>query len=70
MQELKAGHYAEWVDQPLPALGGQTPRQAMRTKRGREEVRILLKAIENYESRSPAATRFDFSALRTELRLD
>lgn len=70
VQELKARHYAEWVDQPVPALGGQTPRQAMRTKRGREQVRILLKAIENHESRSPAATRFDFSALRTELRLD
>lgn len=70
VQELKARLYADWVDQPVPALAGQTPRQAMRTQRGREQVRILLKEIENHESRSPAATRFDFSALRTELRLD
>lgn len=66
----KAHHYADWMDQPLPALGGRTPRQATQTKTGREQVNTLLKDIENHENRLPATTRFDFSGVRAELRLD
>lgn len=70
IREFKARHYTDWMDQASPALGGKTPRQATRTKSGRELVNALLKDIENHESRLPATTQFDFSSVRAELRLD
>ena len=67
--EMKKRHYAEWTDQPLPALGHKTPQEAVRTKAGREQVDLLLKDIENHEARLPAGQRFDFSGLRGDLGL-
>ncbi len=68
--EIRAKHYAGWADHPLPALGGETPRAAVRTKSGREEVDLLLKESENLEARLPAGQRFDFSRIRRELGLE
>ncbi len=70
IREYKEQHYASWVDQPLPALGGKTPRAAVRTKAGRERVDVLLKEVENRESQLPAGQRFDFSRIRRELSLE
>ena len=68
--EMKTRHYADWVDHPLPALGGKTPRAAVRTKAGREQVSLLLKSCENMEARIPEGQRFDFTRLRMELGLE
>jgi hypothetical protein len=68
--DFKAQHYADWLDQPLPALAGRTPREAAQTPSGRSEVEVLLKEMENLEQRMPVGARFDFSQLRTELALD
>ncbi len=38
--------YANWSDEPIPALGGKTPRQALATATGRERVRGLLRSYE------------------------
>lgn len=38
--------YANWGDEPIQALGGETPRQAMATTTGRERVRGLLRSYE------------------------
>jgi hypothetical protein len=70
IQEAKAKHYAEWADHPLPALNGKTPRAAVRTKAGREQVDLLIKSFENTEARSPTGERFDFTLIRKELGLD
>ena len=67
--DFKRRHYADWSDQPLPALGGKTPRAAVRTKAGREQVDLLLKELEMMEARGPEGQRFDFSVLRGELGL-
>ena len=67
--EFKRRHYADWGDHPLPALGGQTPRAAVRTKAGRAQVDLLLKECEMMEARGPEGQRFDFSVLRGELGL-
>ena len=67
--ELKQRHYADWPDQPLPALNGQTPREAVRTAEGRAAVDDLLKDMENQEQRSQPGTAFDFSEIRRALRL-
>lgn len=67
--QYKSGHYATWPDHPLPALDGQTPRQAMRTQKGRAAVERLLAAIEHREQSSPPAVRYDVDELRTALGL-
>ena len=68
--EWKAKHYADWIDHPIPALGGETARAVARTKSGREQVDILLKGMENREARLPAGQRFDFGPIRRELGLE
>ena len=70
LRAYKERHYADWIDQPLPALRGQTPREAVRTKAGRERVDVLLKEMENHESRLAEGARFDFGRLRAELSLE
>lgn len=67
--ELKRRHYADWADQPLPALAGRTPRQAVRTPAGRRQVDLLLKEMENHEQRAGDSAPFDFASLRRELAL-
>jgi hypothetical protein len=66
----KARHYATWPDTAIPFLGDKTPRQAARSRRGREELALLLKDMENHEARQPAGTRFDVNVLRRELGIE
>jgi hypothetical protein len=46
MTEFLRQHCRGWIDSSLPALGGKTPRQAMRTRDGREMVEALLVGLE------------------------
>jgi hypothetical protein len=69
LRAFKERHYADWVDQELPALGGRSPRAAVRSKGGRAQVEILLKDIEYREASLPAGQRFDFSPIRDQLGL-
>lgn len=41
--------YANWADEPIPALGGKTPRDAMKTATGAERVRGLIRSYEASE---------------------
>ena len=66
---LKADHYADWADHPLPALGGRTPRRCMETAAGRADVDRLLKDMEYREELTPGPS-FDFSGLRRDLGLE
>ena len=67
--EFKRRHYAGWPDDPLPALDGQTPRDAVRTKKGRHAVEVLLKHLEHEEERASGGAPFNFAELREELGL-
>ena len=69
LSELKARHYAQWLDEPVPALSGKTPREAVRSKKGRAQVDVLLRTMENSEQRM-GAQPFDFGPLRRELGLE
>lgn len=69
LREWKQRHYSGWADERLPALDGQTPREAVRMPRGREQVEILIRQLENAEAREPEGTRFDVSAIRIALGL-
>ena len=44
-------HYADWADRPLPALADQTPREAIKTPEGLEQVKFLLRTYEHGEAR-------------------
>lgn len=56
-----------WLDEPLPALGGRTPRRAARTLDGRRDLGILLRQMERAMRSLGAETSLE--AIRTELRL-
>jgi SEC-C motif/Protein of unknown function (DUF2384) len=62
--------YANWADEPIPALGGQTPRQAIGNAAGLERVKGLLRSYEDGEAdqaatqgRSPISYQFLWDAL-------
>ncbi len=40
-----------WVDDKIPALGGKTPKETVRTPEGKKQVEELLKDFENVEER-------------------
>ncbi|MGD0774580.1 MAG: hypothetical protein ABSC05_17345 [Candidatus Solibacter sp.] len=69
---MKAQHYARWPDDPLPALGGKTARQAVKTKSGRKAVLDLIREMEHDEAREAKAGQpaFDFTPLRKTLGLE
>lgn len=69
MLDFKRRHYAEWLDTALPALEGLSPREAVRTARGRDAVDVLLKDMENREQRHAGRDAFDFGDLRQKLGL-
>jgi hypothetical protein len=70
LRELKERHLEQWLDEQVPALGGKTPRQAARTARGREQVDVLLREMENHEGRMADGAMSDFPGLRARLGID
>lgn len=43
VQEMMDRQYMQWLDEPLPILGGKTPRQACATPAGRLQVTMLIR---------------------------
>jgi hypothetical protein len=62
-------HIDSWIDEPIPALNGKTPRQAVRTKAGRAKVLAMLKDQENSIQRQHGGELVDFSRAYRELGL-
>jgi SEC-C motif/Protein of unknown function (DUF2384) len=71
LEKILHEHYAGWVDEPLPALGGKTPREAVRSRAGRESVIDLLRLLENGEERKTrrGEPAYDVNIIRRELGL-
>jgi len=69
--EFLEQHYAKWPDQKLPALGGKTPRQAVKTAAGRQAVEQLIRDMEHGAERDRKQGRpaFDFKPVRKALGL-
>jgi len=70
MAELMERHWEAWFDQRIPALGNKTPRQAARTKPGRELLEALLANYAWNNDRTPGNQRVDIAALRRALGLE
>jgi len=65
-------HYRKTLRSRIPALDDKTPRQALRTKHGRQHVIAWLKYLENGEARRAAQTGeapYDFTWMWSELGL-
>lgn len=63
--------WESWPEQPLPALDGRTPLDAVCEPEGREMVEALLCEAERREKRKPlAGVPFDFAPLRRRLGLE
>ena len=67
IRQLKEAHYRQWLDMPLPAFGGKTPRDAARSAKGRKALDLVLRQIENVENSGAEGERFDVASLRREL---
>ena len=50
--EMQKRHWKAWIDEPLPALGGLTPRKAVKIKAGKEMVEALLFSFEEANQRA------------------
>jgi len=65
--DYKQKHYTNWVNEPLSALNGKTPSEAVNTPDGRKAVVAMLKGFENREEQG---VPFDFGFLWDALGLD
>ena len=72
VQKWLTEHYRKWLDMPLPALDGKTPREAVATSKGRAQVVDLLKLLENGEEhkRRDGLAWYDVSKLKAELGVE
>jgi Protein of unknown function (DUF2384) len=69
IQQYLKEYYTDWLDQPIPALDGATPRRAALTRTGRQQLEVLLKSIEHGAARSPGGMGPDVDWMRKELGL-
>jgi hypothetical protein len=64
-------HYRDLLDQPIPALGNQSPRAAVKTAKGRAKVVDWLKTLENHTAKFAGSNdemaTYNFNWLWTEL---
>jgi hypothetical protein len=60
-----------WLDQPLPALRGDTPRQAAQSQTLHPKLRDFLRELDNHTERARAEGRFGYDSgwLWSALRL-
>jgi len=67
LQEMIDRQYVDWVDTPLPVLGGKTPRQACRTRAGQQRVTMLIRTMPDPMGQAPV--RIPRQAMLRELGL-
>lgn len=72
VQKLMDDHYRKSLGQPVGMLDGKTPRQAVRSKKGRDQVVAWLKYLENVATRQAQdepSVAYDFTWMWEELGL-
>ncbi len=62
-------HWQNWLDVSLPALNGETPRQASHNESGRERLEILMRDFAHKSSLHPNSMNPDIDWLRQQLNL-
>ena len=46
-QDLIDAYYMKWIDEKIPALGGKTPREAVRDPNSKQQLILLLNDLES-----------------------
>jgi hypothetical protein len=57
-------HWEGWVDHKIPALGGKTPKAAVKSRDGREAVEALLRDAERDRGQDPLTAEANRKAVR------
>ncbi len=73
IEQMLRHHWEEWADHKIPLLGDKTPRQAVKTKDGRESVEALLMDAEKMSANDPVRSLFEkelIDDVRRRLKLD
>ena len=68
LQEMFEKRYMEWLDMPLPVLGGRTPRQTCKTAAGRQQITMMIRTIP--DPMGPSPIRVPRQAMLRELGLE
>ncbi|MCP4542450.1 MAG: DUF2384 domain-containing protein [Chloroflexi bacterium] len=71
--ELEEKMLRQWIDDSIPALGGMTPREAVKTPEGREQVLDLLEYIvgrQQITPKSPGMFAPDYRKVKKMLGLE
>lgn len=70
LREFRERHMTAWLDMPIPALDGLTPRAAARLPRMRRKLDLLIKEFERGEALLPPAERIELRQFWRALGLD
>ena len=73
LAEMEDQMLRQWLDDSIPALGGLTPRQAVKTPAGRQQVLDLLEYIQQQRQQMPPTTGFfspDYTKTKKMLGLE
>jgi len=73
IEKMLLQHWKSWVDQKIPLLGNKSPRQAVKTRDGRESVEALLLDAEKMSATDPIRSTFEIELIdnvRRRLKLD
>jgi hypothetical protein len=69
MQAVVLERMRDWLDEPVPMLGGKTPRQAARTERGRDDVTLMLVQQQQLFDRGGGMPKIDLTEIWHSLGL-
>jgi len=64
MAEIFGRHWESWVDEKIPALGGKSPRNAVKTADGHEAVEALLKDFERDRGQDPVMAEINRKGIK------
>jgi hypothetical protein len=64
LAKVLTAHWEDWVEQKIPALGGKTPCQAVKTPDGRESVEALLLDAERHAARDEQMGDITLTAIK------